>query len=148
MDQVAHAYPGTAAGGADYFTGAAQRPIEQPDGTYSLERVLVTDKNVDYEGDVCISETTIRHWGHLFGLYDGTQVTRLQSHVDQVEAERNELSRQLASALRQIEVFELERDPIRTIYVAGDNTEHASERAAHPAGKRRAPSPLPAGDQP
>lgn len=127
MFTVGDSYPlGTAKGG-DYITGAAQREIVV-DGVARLERIIATPIEIDFEGQLCFSETSVRHMAQLLGMYDEGQVGPLLRDngalIDQVA----QLSEQLAYAVREVERLRSER-VIATIYVAPDGSEFADKKS-------------------
>lgn len=127
-------YPGDAAHGCDYLTRSMQGDIqvETPDGIkLRKERVIITDREEDFEGRICIGERTVRHLAHKFGMVDDWRVDMISRDNTALRAELVGLSSQMA-ALRDENrrLAELERAEIEDVYVAVDGSRHVSERAA------------------
>lgn len=130
-------YPTGAAFGCDYFSLAAQGDIveEGPDGpVVRREKIVITDRYNDYEGQVCVGERTIRHLAHAFGMIDGWRVARITDDNAALRAELVVLSQQVAKLHQQV-VFleEMEKKPPDKHWLALDGTEHASHRGAQEA---------------
>lgn len=91
--QVVDSYPGDAAKGADYLTGAAQRDLvvdpnlSVADGGIRKERIVLTDLYLDHEGRVCISETSVQHMANLLGMFEGERVLRIIADNEALRAE-------------------------------------------------------------
>lgn len=126
-------YPTGAAFGADFFTGASRGEVrmEGPDGMVIRdEKIVITDRDLMYEGIVCVGERTIRHLAHKFEMVDKWRVDRI---VDDNAALRNELvtlSGELATARSQLEFArQMEAQPAERVFLSLDGTKHASERA-------------------
>lgn len=135
MYHVIDNYPGDAAGGCDYLSGAALGEVIVEDASghqvRRRERVVVTPRHIDFEGQLCIGERTVRHLAHLLGMVDDWRVEKLGEQYEAVASERDELSAQLAEAHRTIETLsQIERQPITAVYVGADRVEHVSEAAA------------------
>lgn len=127
-------YPADAAHGCDYLTRNAQGDIqvETPDGiVLRREKVLITNREEDFEGRICIGERTVRHLAHQLGLVD-------EWRVDMVKADNEALRGRLvamsaaAQAARDenTRLAQLEPPDADVVYVALDGTRHADERAA------------------
>lgn len=127
-------YPTGAEGGADFFTRAAQGDlrIDGADGpTFRKERVLLTSTYLDYGGQVCVGERTVRHLAHTLKMVDGWRVERIADDNVALRKELVELSARVADQARQIEFHrQLEAQPASVVFVALDGTRHASERGA------------------
>lgn len=127
-------YPTEAAFGCDYFTRAAKGVvIEQgPDGPVTRpEKIVITDRFLDYEGHICVGERTIRHLAHAFKMVDGWRVDRLVGDNHDLRRELVELSEKVAMLNGQVQFFrDLESAGPKPVYVALDGTEHVSKRAA------------------
>lgn len=126
MFVIGESYPlGTAKGG-DYFTGAAQRDIVV-DGVKRREKVLVTPLEIDFEGQLCLSESTVRHMAQLFGMFDHGQVAPVLRANDEFVERIKALSEQLVNAWNEIERLR-EGKALQTIYVAPDGAEFTSKK--------------------
>lgn len=138
--QVVNEYPSDAAFGVDYFSGAARGKLmeEGPDGMLERdEKVIVTDRYLDYEGQVCVGERTVRHLAHEFGMVDGWKVDRVIADNGSLRSELVELSEEVARVRAQLAFAqELERAPAVTKFVGLDGHEHASQRAAAEASAK------------
>lgn len=140
-------YPTGSVGGCDFFTRTARGEIieDGPDGPLTRpEKVLITDRYVDMDdaivGQICVSERTMRHFAHDFGMVDGWKVERLIDDNHSLRSELVDLSTTVAALRGQIAVMEqmAERET-REVYVALDGTRHESmrgsrERSAEVAG--------------
>jgi hypothetical protein len=127
MFTIGDSYPlGTAKGG-DYFTGAAQRDIVV-DGEKRRERILATQIAIDFEGQLCLSESTVRHMAQMFGMYDAGQVAPLLRTVEDLVDQNTRLSTELAAAWKEIEELRA-GSGFSTVYVGPDGTEHADKKA-------------------
>lgn len=131
-------YPTGAAFGADYFSDSAVGDIieQGPDGpVIRREKVVITDRYNEYEGQVCVGERTIRHLAHAFGMIDGWRVARVVDDNEELRAELVTLSKTLADARSEAQALrDLEIAKPQNVYVAIDGTEHESRRAALEAG--------------
>jgi hypothetical protein len=127
-------YPSGAAFGSDYFSRAARGMIVEmgPDGPIERpEKVVITDRELDYEGRICVGERTIRHLAHAFNMVDGWRVERVLDDNHSLRDELVDLSEKLAQASAQIQFFrDLEQKPVKAAYVSLDGREHVSKRAA------------------
>lgn len=143
MFTVAPQYPGDAAKGGDFLTGAAQREIQdRAEAHFRPERIVVTDEYLPYQGGrVCLSETTIRHLAALVDLHDPVAVDRIVTENARLRDELDVTSRRLAEALMEVERLTTERAELRTVFVAErDGSMHGSELAA--ANRNTAPEGL------
>lgn len=133
-------YPTESAFGCDYFTRAARGEVRMdgPDGLeIRPEKIIVTDRYLDYEGQICVGERTVRHLAHALEMVDGWRVDKIIADSAAVRAELLELSMQLAQTRDQLRFAQdLERATPVTTFVSIDGTEHASRRAAMEAGAR------------
>lgn len=135
---IVEEYPTGAAGGCDFFTRAARGEIVEtgPDGPIERrERVIITDRYIDMDdaivGQICVGERTMRHLAHALDMVDGWRVARIVDDNHALRGELVDLSRELAAsraALRFME--EMEHKPPEERFIALDNSEHASRRAA------------------
>ncbi len=127
-------YPSEAAGQCDFFsmTSPGDIIVETPDGTVlRREKVVITPHYLDYEGQVCVGEKTIRHLAHKFHMVDDWRVELIARDNDALRAELVELSQELAKTRAQVEFFrQMETAGPATVYLASDGSHHASERAA------------------
>ena len=130
-------YPLDASGGADFFSGAAPRDISRvdPEGrTYlARERVVVMGRVFEYgapvaPGRACLSETTIRHLGHLVGLYDEVEMQRAQREIKLLTRENDVLSLRVAALERECQALR-DASEARIVYVSPDGAEHGSMAA-------------------
>lgn len=126
-------YPTGAAFGADFFTRAARGDVrmEGPDGEiHRPEKVVITDRDLDYEGIICVGERTIRHLAHKFEMVDGWRVERILDDNHSLRAELTTLSSELAAVKSQLEFArQLEARPAEKFYLSLDGTTHVSARA-------------------
>lgn len=126
-------YPSTAAFGSDYFTRAARGDIrmEGPDGEiHRPEKVVITDRDLDYEGAICVGERTIRHLAHAFGMIDDWRVDRIKDDNEALRKELVLLSTEVAGLRSQLLMAQqMEARPVEKVYLALDGREHASARA-------------------
>lgn len=131
--EIVDNYPSIAAFGCDFFTRAAIGDVrmEGPDGeVHRREKVLVTDRTIDFEGRVCIGERTVRHLAHRFDMVDGWRVERIKDDNTALRAELVELSTELASVRSQLTFArQLETQPAEQVFLSLDGTKHASARA-------------------
>lgn len=131
--EIVDEYPSTAAFGSDFFTRAARGEIrmEGPDGpVHRMEKVIVTDRDLDYEGSVCVGERTIRHLAHKFGLVDGWRVDRIVDDNHALRKELTDLSSELAATKSQLAFArQLEATPAEQFFLSLDGTKHTSARA-------------------
>lgn len=138
--QVLPDYQPTAAAASDFFTRCARGEIDEVDpatgdSVRRPERVLATGRYVDFEGDVNIGESTVRHMAHLFGMVDGWRVQRLARVHEETLLELTALSEQNARLIGEVERLEGQRKvPVR-VYVDEAGVEHSSPLAAE-AGSR------------
>lgn len=127
-------YPTGAAFGCDYFTRAARGDIEMqgPDGPeYRPEKVVITDRYLDDEGQICVGERTIRHLAHKFEMVDGWRVARIVADNQALRAELVQLSTDLAAARSEIAFMrDMEQRPVPVKFIALDQSEHSSSRGA------------------
>lgn len=127
-------YPADAAYGCDWLTRNAQGDIlvDTPDGQVKRrEKVLITSREDDYEGRICIGERTVRHLAHQLGLVDDWRVERIAADNRELRTEVIGLSVALGAARNEANrLAQLERPDATKVYVALDGTEHLSERAA------------------
>jgi len=131
---ILDSYPGDAAAGACYLTLADRGEIieDRPDGpVVRAERVVVTPREVGFEGRICLSERIVRHLAHLLGMVDDWRVDAVKAHNAALRDEAQSLSHTLAKAWQTIELLSsLSIDPPEQVWVALDGSEHASKRAA------------------
>lgn len=152
MFTLAENYPGDAARGGDYLSGAARGEIVTSSGRRP-ERVIVTPHHEEFVGRICVGERTVRHMAHLLGLFDEDQVARIMHRANRLERERDELSNQLGDALAEIDALRSARG-IKTVYVDEDGNRHASLEALQDSRRRaqgavrRPPAPMEAKDNP
>lgn len=134
-------YPGDAAYGCDYLSRAAKSQIvvETPDGERLRdERIIVTSREEDFEGRICIGEKTVRYLAHEFGMVDEWRVEIIKTDNLDLRAELVELSTALAAERDKVaRMAELERPDAAPVYVAIDGSRHASERASIEATARK-----------
>lgn len=140
MYQVLPGYPGDAARGADYFSGAPHGTIIETHGdeqTERAEQVLDTGLHIEFEGRVCVGERTVRHWATLFGMVDGWRVQNLMRQAQADVDERDLLSRELAEARQQIaNLLEVQQAPAVEVFVASNGSRHASPEAAESESRK------------
>lgn len=127
-------YPTGAAFGCDYFTRASRGDVTEtgPDGPkIRPEKVVITDRYLDDEGQICVGERTIRHLAHRFAMVDGWRVEIIASDNEELREELVELSMQLAQSRVQMQnMRDLETTAPREVYVALDGSKHASRRGS------------------
>lgn len=127
-------YPSFAAFGCDFFTRADQGDIieDTADGPrVRRERILITDRDLDFEGRVCVGERTVRHLAHQLGMVDDWRVERIAADNHQLRRELVDLSEELAREREHGRFLrELEAQPPEKVFLALDGTEHAARRGA------------------
>lgn len=135
-------YPIGTIGSACFFTRSSPGEIQtiNPDtGQVELrpERILVTGITVDFEGQVCIGERTIRHFAAQFGMVDDWRVKRMiveyreaLDRLDQMSVENAKLREQ------NITLQDMVSGTAREIFVAADGSRHADSRAAETATRK------------
>lgn len=140
---IVDSYPGDAAAGCCYLTLAERGEIieDRPDGPIVRpERIVVTPREVEYEGRLCLSERIVRHLAHKLGMVDEWRADAVRVESAQARLDLHDLSIAHAKANDTIEFLrELDRDDPEKVWLALDGTEHASRRAAldHTAGLLR-----------
>lgn len=144
---VADSYPGDAARGGCYLTGASLGEIVEIDPATGgdivrPERVIVTQVDIDFEGRLCLSERIVRHLAHQLGMVDSWRVERLRAvhdaHVDAAMA----VARELEKAREQIETLTEMVDSGRVRqFVATDGSEWPNKALAIEASRRSAGVP-------
>lgn len=137
---VTDSYPRGAAKGADYFSGASQRSItDVVDGEHieRPEKIIATgiEAGVDYDdqGQICLSETTVRHMGNLVGLYDPVQVDRLTDQLEMVGEENQALHVEVLRLGRLNAELVAQVAAPTVVYVTPDGIEHATQDSAERA---------------
>jgi hypothetical protein len=141
MFQVADNYPGGTARGADYFTGAALGEIntidpETGEDRVRRERVVITPAHIDFEGQVCIGERTVRHLAHLFGMVDGWRVERMRREHDSLLAAAQQLAAELEQSRTEAATLAAMVDRGRDeVFVAIDGTRWPKLRNAVEASR-------------
>lgn len=127
-------YPGDAAHGCDYLSRAAKSQIvvDTPAGpALRDERIVVTSREEDFEGRICIGEKTVRYLAHKFGLVDEWRVEIIAADNRALRAEIVYLSAGLAAEREKVtRMAEVEREQAPLTFVAVDGTHHASARGA------------------
>ena len=133
-------YPADAANGCDFLSGAAKGEVveDTPDGQIVRpEKIVVTSREVDWEGRICIGERTARHFAHLFGMVDAWKVDALIAESRAVRDELATTSAELGDARHTIRVLrESEIPSAEKVYLALDGTEHGNQRGAAEATAR------------
>jgi hypothetical protein len=131
---IAAEYPADSVNRCCFLTGMSRGTIWElhPDGPVERpEVVVITDREVLYEGRVVVGERAIRHLAHGFGLVDGWRFERIAEDNQSLRAELIELSKQLGQARAEIDrLEEMERPDKVRVFCAVDGTEHASGRGA------------------
>lgn len=131
--EIVDEYPSTAAFGSDFFTRAARGIVrmEGPDGEiHRPEKIIITDRDLDYEGTICIGERTIRHLAHKFEMVDGWRVGRIIDDNDKLRGELVDLSTELATTRAQLAFArQMEAQPAEQVFLSLDGTRHTSKRA-------------------
>lgn len=136
MYQVVANYPGTAAGGACFLSRAGLDDLVEIDPLSGeprtrREQVVITDRDVDFEGLVCLGERTVRHLAHLFGMVDGWAYDRLVVQHNELVGQHQQVARALGDADREIEGLEAQVDRgRREVFVAVDGSRWPTVRAA------------------
>lgn len=127
-------YPIGTAYGSCYFCRAAKRDIieEGPNGTVVRpERIVVTDREEDFEGRVCICESCARILAHEFALVDGWRVDAISADNANLRAELVALSAGLGRAKAENRrLADLDRPDVQKVYLDIDGNEHDSQRGA------------------
>lgn len=146
MFEVTRDYPGDAARGGCYLSGASKGEIVTATGRRA-ERVIVTPHHEEFVGRICIGERTVRHMAHLLGLFDEDQVAKIVARADRLEKERDALDNQLADALDEIDRLRREK-ALREVFVDERGERHTSVDALETSAKRasgavrKPPSPI------
>lgn len=127
-------YPADAVGRACFLTGMARGEVwvETADGKVARpEKVLITDRDVLYEGRVCVGERAVRHLAHRLGLVDDWRFERVAADNQALRDELVALSREIAEVRGERDrLADLERPEEVLVYLAIDGTRHASKRGA------------------
>lgn len=131
-------YPADAAGGCCYLTLASVGEIDEtvqtehgPQTVRRRERVVVTPREIPFEGRICLSERIVRHLARKFGMVDGHTVARIETDNRELRAELADMSVQLRRQADTIDMLmAAERAVPEKVWVAIDGTEHARLRAA------------------
>lgn len=134
-------YPADTAYGNDFLSGndKGKIQVETPDGDVVLrdERILVTTRDVEFEGRICVGERTIRHMAHQFGLVDEWKVDRLKVDNLALRAEIADVSKVAGEQAARIRLLEdLERPESVKVFLDVAGNEHASQRGAVEATAR------------
>jgi hypothetical protein len=139
---VANQYPVGAIHSACFFTRSSPGEIQtiDPDtGNIDMrpERVLITGVTVDFEGQVCVGEKTIRHFAAQFGMVDDWRVKRLIVEYRDALERLDSLSTENATLREQnITLQDMLSGTAREIFVAADGSRHADVRAAETATRK------------
>lgn len=145
--QIHNVYPGDAARGCDYISGAALDKIVDADtGQMRDERVIITDLYVDHEGRVCIGEKSVKHMATLCGMFEGDRVRAIASENDRlrvtVEAQAVEVQ-----ALKE-QNFALRAQKAVVVYVTPSGLHISDEVIAQSIADGPLPAPVLVGGDP
>lgn len=131
---IVDSYTGATAYGSCFLTRATRRDIVEETANGPLvrpEKIVATGIDLDFLGQVCISEFAIRDLAHRFGMVDQWRVQTIIDDSTGLRAQLVALSADLAAARNEIDRYsQLERPEHIKVYMALDGTEHASSRAA------------------
>lgn len=141
MFQVSDNYPGDAARGACYLTGASRGEIvtidpETGEDRVRPEKVIVTPISIDFEGRLCFGERTVRHLAHLLGMVDSWRVERLRVAHDSLLTSALETAAELERVRAENDTLTQMVEKREQVFVATDGTAWPSRRSAAEASRR------------
>lgn len=147
MFVVADNYPGDAARGGCYLSGAAQGEIVTIDPATGgeqvrREKVIVTPVDIDFEGRLCIGERMVRHLAHQFGMVDSWRVERLRVVHDALVEQATRLGEEVERLREDNAVLAQMVDAGRTeVFVSVDGTCWPKKALAVEASRRALDAP-------
>lgn len=137
-------YPSDAIGASCFFTRSPKGEItyvdaETGEDRVRTERIISTDRYVEHEGRVAISEKFVIHLGDQVGMVAGWRLERAQRMYEEALAELAELSTGEALLREQnLTLASMANGTAREIFVAADGSRHTSLRAAVEASRKQA----------
>lgn len=135
---VMDGFPVGTTGGGDFLTGLPAREftVVNEHGAQEVrqERVVMTEKMFQWgdpppqPGRVGFSELTIMRLAMAVGMVPESTLEAVRGLLAKMTEERDQLSTQLAAALREVELLRGQTEP-RVVYVTEDGREYGSKPA-------------------